>query len=90
MGYNALITLDLPIITSEERKVFYEVLKQFKWVKIKDLTTVWRASFNDSVISSSAITILINDLKTAKMKSGINKVEYALLLGKGDVKNGSI
>ena len=90
MGYNALITLDLPKVTSEERKVFYEVLKQFNWVKIIELTTVWKASFNDSVIRSSAITVLINDLKTAKMKSGITKVEYALQLGKGDVKNGRI
>lgn len=55
MGYIALITLDLPGATDEQRSLFYETLRNEKWQKIKSLTTAWKALFNDSVTRDEAI-----------------------------------
>lgn len=87
MGYKALITLDLPKATEEQRKVFYEVLENEKWKKISSLTTAWIVSFDDTYKRNDAITCLEEDMKKAKTKSRIEKVEYAIQLS---FENGKI
>ncbi|EQA64329.1 hypothetical protein [Leptospira alexanderi] len=86
MGYKALITLDLPNATDENRKKFYESLEKDKWTKIGDLTTAWKASFNDDVERESAINVLKSDLNKAKKNSDISKYRCAMQVGKDAVE----
>ncbi|MCG6170162.1 hypothetical protein [Leptospira sanjuanensis] len=86
MGYKALITLDLPNATDENRKKFYESLKEDKWSKVGDLTTAWKASFEDDVERISVINTLKADLNRAKKISDISKYRCAIQAGKGDVE----
>ncbi len=85
MGYQALITIDLPRIDSEKRELFYEELESKKWQKIDSLTTAWKASFKDSVDRESAITTLEKHLKAAKTISKTKTVKYAIQLDKAPV-----
>jgi hypothetical protein len=85
MGYKVLVTLDLSGATEEQRQSFYEVLVEEHWNKIPNLTTVWRASFLDSVSRESAINTMQNDLLKAKSRSKIKTVYYAMQLDQSDV-----
>ena len=90
MGFKALITIDLPSVTEENRKVFYKSLEEDKWVKVTRLTTTWRATFQSTVTRDGAIQALIADLRSAKVKSGIRKVEYALQLDESEIQEGTL
>ena len=85
MGYKALVTIDLPDATEEQRKKFYSVLVEEKWSKITSLTTAWKVSFEDSVTRNGAINAIKGDLASAKRKSGVRKVEYALQLDTNNI-----
>lgn len=85
MGYKALITIDLSSVDSKTREEFYEILKEKNWSKIDNLTTAWRASFNDEATRSGSISTLENDLKKAKEKSKANRVDYAIQLEKESI-----
>ncbi len=85
MGYKALITLDLPDASNEQRNVFYETLSNEKWTKIDNLTTSWKASFQDGIERVDAIKILHKHLLQAKIDSKVTSVHYALQLDKVDV-----
>jgi len=87
MGYKALITIDLPGATGEERDAFYESLKKDNWKKLNNLTTAWTASFKDDVERQPAVEILENEIKKAKKESSISKVNFAIQLGKGVIVN---
>lgn len=80
MGLQALITIDLPNATSEQRELFYEVLAKAHWHKIKTLTTSWKAVFKDEITRARALNILKLDLTTAKTQSKVHQVEYAIQL----------
>ncbi|HAD98789.1 MAG TPA: hypothetical protein DCG19_15355 [Cryomorphaceae bacterium] len=86
MGYEALITLDLPNSTDEQRDKFYEVLAKEKWVKLKTLTTTWTVLFNDGVTRARCVEILMQDLKKAKEQSRIYTVAYAIQLDQQSVE----
>jgi hypothetical protein len=86
MGFKALITMDLPNITEEQRDQFYDILKEEKWLKIKKMTTTWKVSFSDEITRDDAIIALENDIKKAKQNCRISKVEYAVQLGMGEIK----
>ena len=85
MKYQALITLDLVDAIKKERDLFYSVLENEKWIKISNLTTSWKATFEEGVTRSGAIKTIQQDLIKAKNKSKIKKVEYALQLDKETV-----
>jgi hypothetical protein len=85
MGYNALVTLDLKKATDDERLTFNNVLIGENWTKIKSLTTAWKILFNDHATREFAIEALKSDLKKAKEKSKIKKVEFAIQLDKSDL-----
>ncbi len=85
MGYKALVTLDLPKATSQERDDFYKVLKEEDWSKIPNLNTSWKVSFKDGVSRNNAISTMKNDIAKAKRDSGVKTVYYALQLDTYDV-----
>lgn len=85
MGYKALITLDLPDVTDDQRLMFYKILEDEKWSKIDSLTTAWSAEFKDDIDRDSVKQILINDLMKAKKYSSISEINYAFQVGKGQI-----
>lgn len=60
-----MVSADFPGVTSDQRTKIYENLKSEKWVKVtevgRDISTVWYASFEDTVSLESAINISKND-----------------------------
>lgn len=80
MGYQALITLDLPSANDDQRETFYQVLKKEKWQKLPSLTTTWKISFKDNGTRSGAVQTLKNDMLKAKRTAEIQTVQYALQL----------
>jgi hypothetical protein len=85
MGYKVLVTLDLSSATDDQRKEFYKVLDEEKWLKINSLTTTWKISFQDNVDRDGVIETLKNDMHKAKNESKVKKVEYAMQMDKPDV-----
>jgi hypothetical protein len=85
MGYKALVTINLPRVTAEEREIFYNVLKAESWKKIPDLDTAWEVIFVDGGTRLGSINTMKNDLKKAKEKSKINKVYYAMQIDINDL-----
>ena len=69
MGYKALVTLDLPGARTEQRKTFYDVLVEEKWIKIINLDTAWKIIFQDGGTRNGSISAIINDMKKAKEKT---------------------
>lgn len=67
MSSYVLVTADFPDVTSEQRTRIYKCLEEEKWKKViefgRDISTVWWASFEDTVAESSAIKITINDFE---------------------------
>jgi len=63
MSY-VLVSADFPGITSEQRTKIYECLKVNHWIKVqesgRDISTVWYASYTDSVSEKDAIQASIN------------------------------
>jgi hypothetical protein len=80
MGYKVLVTINLPNVTTQEREVFYEVLRIENWIKITNLDTAWKISFKDGGTRIGAINRIEADLKKAKEKSRIKKLYYAMQL----------
>jgi len=80
MGFQALITLDLPSIDDKDRTQFYKFLNEHNWHKIESLTTAWKVSFKETTTREDAIKIIKNRLAEAKEKCEIQKVEYAIQL----------
>jgi hypothetical protein len=89
MGYQVLITLDLPNASDDQRDQFYAVLENEDWQKITDLTTAWEISFQDGGARSGVIGTIENDLKKALISSKLEKVEYALQMAEMNISKGS-
>jgi hypothetical protein len=85
MGYKALVTLDLPGVTKDQREIFYQVLTEEKWTKIPNMDTAWKISFADNFTRASAISLIKNHLNKAKEKSRVEKVYYSTQLDTNDV-----
>lgn len=83
MGYKVLLTLDIEKASTEKRKLFYEYLKSQDWEKIPNLTTSWKASFNDNASREDVIATAKDDLKNAAQHAGVNFYNVALQMGKG-------
>jgi hypothetical protein len=80
MGYQVLVTLDLPEATEQQRSTFYQVLEQEHWEKIDTLTTAWRVRFRDGGTREGAAQAIRNHIRNAREASRVRTVEYALQL----------
>ena len=85
MAINALITMNLPESYDKERRVFYKFLEQKNWQKIKHPNS-WIALFEIDLERELAINLLIKHMKEAKKRSRLKKVNFALQLGREEVK----
>ena len=91
MNYEALITLEIPNVKYDNiRTIFYDVLRNNNWDKISKISTTWRRFFNKGETREDAIKALTNDMKTAKTRSGVVLVEYAIQLGYSKVEFGEL
>ena len=82
MGYKVMVTVDLNNkVTTDQRDSFNGEMKKMKWSKIESLTTTWKASFQDDVTHSSAVSITKNDIAKAAKQSGINSYDGSLMVG---------
>lgn len=80
MGYKALVILELPDATEEQKNIFNHVLSKELWFKIQNLNMAWEISFNQNWSRGGAIEAIKNDLKKAKEISGVKRMEYAMQL----------
>jgi len=66
MSY-VLVTADFPGVTTEQRDRIYKCLEEKMWHKVKefgrDISTVWWASFKESVSEEGAIRTTISDFE---------------------------
>jgi hypothetical protein len=85
MSYKALVTLDLPEATKDQREIFYQTLEDEKWTKLPNLDTAWKMTFVDGVTRIGAINAIKNDLEKAKQKSKLKRVDYAIQIDVNDV-----
>ncbi|MBP0602323.1 MAG: hypothetical protein ACRCS2_11430 [Morganella morganii] len=86
MGYKALLTLDLENgVSTEKREKFYAYLTQEKWIKIPNLTTAWKCTFNNDVTEESAISVVKNDVANAAKHAGVYSYNAAVQMGGSDV-----
>lgn len=77
MGYKALVILELPNASEEQKNIFHTVLLKELWFKIQNLNTAWEIAFNQNWSRGSAIE---SDLKKAQEISGVEQIQYALQL----------
>lgn len=80
MGYKALVILELPDASEEQKNIVNQVLSKELWFKIQNLHMAWEISFNQNWSRGSAIEAIKNDLKKAKEISGVQRMEYAMQL----------
>ena len=76
---SSFITLSLDISEEADRDVFYKVLKDDGWVKVKGITTLWQkaAPFGKEIDKS----LLSDTIKKAKNKSKAKKVAAVYIVG---------
>lgn len=86
MVFKALLTLDLDKVTGEQRKIFYEYLKNENWTKIANIDTAWKCTFNDGVSRSDALNTCKTDVKNAAHSAGVSSVKSVVQIGQGDVE----
>ena len=67
MGYKALVILELPNASEEQKTIFHTVLLKELW-------------FNQNWSRGSAIEAIESDLKKAQEISGVEQIQYALQL----------
>lgn len=80
MGYKALVILELPNASEEQKNIFHTVLLKELWFKIQNLNTAWEIAFNQNRSRGSAIEAIESDLKKAQEISGVQQIQYALQL----------
>jgi len=74
----AILSLDLDNVTSSQRKIFYESLKEDKWIKFNNLTTTWYVSFNTDATEEGIIHTSQNDVKKAATTAKVDKYNAML------------
>lgn len=86
IALKALLTLDLDRVTSDQRKVFYEHLKKENWIKIDNIDTAWKCTFNDGVSRQDAISTCMKDVENAAYTTGVSSIKSVVQVGNGDVE----
>lgn len=70
----AMLTLDLERgIREEQRTAFNEEMKDRQWSKLPDVTTTWRAKFQDGVSHAGALITTKSDVEAAAKTAGIRQ-----------------
>lgn len=76
MSRYSMLTLDLnKEVTSEQRTLFYDKLKELKWKKIDELTTLWFASWEDSVSDDGIISTTKSDVEKAAVAAKVTSYD---------------
>jgi len=88
MGWNVLITIDLPKEEASKRKDLYEQLEEKGWSKVKNVTTTWEVNFSEESSSQEALATVEQDLEEAKEACDITRAPYAMQAGKREIKIG--
>lgn len=81
MGLKAMLTVDLNRTTEDQRNTFNRELEVEKWAKIKILTTMWQATFQDNVSEDGVIRISKSDVAKAAATAGITSYDVGLMIG---------
>jgi len=82
MSLKAFLTVDLnDSIKPEQRKLFFDRLRELKWVKTYDHTSTWTAEFKDGTTTKDVLQITKADLMKASNESFIFKYHAAVRLG---------
>jgi len=81
MGKQAMLSVDLNNVTSDQRRKFYDKLKDLDWIKVQKLTTLWRASFASNASESSVISTTKSDVKTSANYASIIDYDAAVHVG---------
>jgi hypothetical protein len=90
MQFYAMITVDLHSASSEQREIFYHVLKKNGFTKIEDLSTTW--SFTSPVVfvedqfKQKIQTVLESAKRESKIKE---RAVYAVLVGNERLESGT-
>lgn len=79
MSQYTLLTLDLNReISSEARDKFYAELEKLQWKKINQLTTLWYATWQDSVSEADIITTTKSDVEKAATAGNVAHYDAGL------------
>lgn len=81
MGKVAMLSVDLNKVTSNQRDLFYKKLKELKWSKIANLTTIWKVSFEEDVSKVEAISITKDDVKASAKYAKIISYDAVVHIG---------
>ncbi len=72
----SMLTLDLnDDVGAEDRIKFYSALKELKWSKVSELTTLWYASWGSDATEKGIIDTTKADVEKAAQASGIKKYD---------------
>lgn len=85
MAYTVLLTLDLNNVTQEKREIFYQLLKDNQWIKISNINTVWKATYQEGVTRDNALNTSKNEIKSFATQSLIPSFDAVFQAGEGDV-----
>ena len=85
MKLKVLLTVDLHNADSSKRDAFDEAMGKKKWKKLKDVTTTYKASFEEGVSAGVAIETTKKDVKNAAKEAGISEYDAACLASDQDV-----
>lgn len=82
MVSNIMLSLDLERGVSDERRQrYYAKLSALNWVKVPDVTTTWRCSFNNPVTPEGAAQVVKDDLAAASAAAGYPQYHAVAMLG---------
>lgn len=76
----AMLSVDIEA-TSEQRDRFYKSLQESQWIKLKNVTTVWKATFKDGVTVQGAISAAKADVQAAATNAQVSKWEAVVHIG---------
>lgn len=77
-----LITLDFGEITKSQRELLFKLLESNSWRRIPSLPASFVIPFDETYVREEIENILEDDIKNAKLKSKVDKVNYAYQMSK--------
>jgi hypothetical protein len=80
-----MVSVDLHAATGEQRRCFDTAMRAREWTKLHEVTTTWKASFDESVSRVDAETLAKRQVKEAARLAGIADFDAALLSSGYDV-----
>ena len=75
-----MVSIDLESgVTAEQRKAFNEAMKDEKWSKLPDVTTLWTASFTDGATVNGIVDTAKSDVASSARKAKV--LRYHAVVG---------